>query len=348
MTVPKRPFLLALLFAPFLTGTLLKAGPIGLVLPTENEAIFSSDPSQFYMYTDRNFEGVTSKPWQGGTYGFSRNQRRTPIGIVFTRFHEGVDIRPVRRDASGNPLDDIRAIANGTVVYVNSTSSLSNYGKYMVVHHDWGEGPFFSLYAHLASATAKAGQQVRAGETIAKMGYTGVGLNRERAHVHMELCMILSDHFPRWYSRHFTSQNHHGLFNGINMIGIDIAGLYKAHRANPSITMAQFLAANTEVHYRVLVPKKGDLDFLRRYPWLGRDMKVVRNPKSWEFAFAATGVPLEIRPSSKSLSHPVVTYIKPSGTEHSYLTNGRVTGTGSSGQVTASGSRYLQLITDSF
>lgn len=343
-----RALRLGLASLTLLSSSTLLAGPIGLVLPTDNDAIFSSDPSQFYMYTDRNFEGVTSKPWQGGTYGFSRNQRRTGIGIVFTRFHEGVDIRPVRRDSSGNPLDDIRSIANGTVVYVNSTSSLSNYGKYVVVHHDWGEGPFFSLYAHLSSANVSPGQTVRAGETIARMGYTGVGLNRERAHVHLELCMILSDHFQRWYDRHFTSQNYHGLFNGINMIGIDIAKLYLAHRQNPNISIAQFLASSAEVHYRVLVPKQGDLDFLRRYPWLARDLKSVRHPKSWEFSFAATGVPLEVRPSSKSLSYPVVTYIKPSGTEHSYLTNGRVLGTGTTGQLSPSGSRFAQLITDSF
>ncbi|MDF1656480.1 MAG: M23 family metallopeptidase [Verrucomicrobiales bacterium] len=343
-----RPAALFLLLSTLLPVSILQAGPFGLVLPTENDAIFSSDPSQFYMYTDRNFEGVTSKPWQGGTYGFSRNQRRTSVGIVYTRFHEGVDIRPVSRDSNNNPLDDIYSIAAGTVVYVNSTSSLSNYGKYIVVHHDWGEGPFFSLYAHLSSATAVAGQQVRAGEKIAKMGYTGAGLNRERAHVHVELGMILSDHFQRWYDRHFTSQNHHGIFSGINLIGIDIAELFKAHRANPNISIAQFLAAKTEVHYRVLVPKSGQLEFLRRYPWLGRDLKTVRKPKSWEFAFAATGVPLEIRPSSKSLSYPAITYIKPSGTDHSYLTSGRVSGNGSTGKLTPSGSRYVQLITDSF
>lgn len=258
---------LALLLSP---GTVLHAGPLGLVLPTENDAIFSADPSQFYMYTDRNFEGVQSKPWEGGTYGFSRNQRRTSIGIVYTRFHEGVDIRPVRRDSSGNPLDEIRAIANGTVVYVNSTSSLSNYGKYVVVHHDWGEGPFFSLYAHLSSATAVAGKQVRAGEKIAQMGYTGAGLNRERAHVHVELCMILSDHFQRWYSRHFTSENHHGIFSGINLLGLDIAELFKAHRANPNISIPQFLASNTEVHYRVLVPRAANSTFCAVTPgWAG-------------------------------------------------------------------------------
>lgn len=343
-----RKALIATLALFLLGASPLAAGPLGLVLPTENNSIFSDDPSQFYMYTDRNFEGVTSKPWQGGTYGFSRNQRRTSIGIVYTRFHEGVDIRPVRRDSSGNPLDDIRSIANGTVVYVNSTSSTSNYGRYLVVHHDWGDGPFFSLYAHLSSAVAVTGQKVRAGETIAKMGYTGAGLNRERSHVHVELCMILSNHYQRWYERHFTSANHHGIFNGINMIGMDIATLLKAHRANPTISIPEFLANYSEIHYKVLVPKSGELEFLRRYPWLGRDLKSVRKPKSWEFAFAASGVPLEVRPSSQSLSYPVVTYVKPTQTDHSYLTNGRVSGSGSAGKLTPSGSRYVQLISDSF
>ena len=40
---------------------------------------------------------------------------------------------------------------DGTVVYVNSNSKASNYGRYVVVHHDFGSGPFFSLYAHNAS-----------------------------------------------------------------------------------------------------------------------------------------------------------------------------------------------------
>jgi murein DD-endopeptidase MepM/ murein hydrolase activator NlpD len=102
------------------------AAPLGLVLPTDNDAIFSEDPSRFYMYTDRNFEGVLTKPWSGGAYGFTRDQKRTAAGIILTRLHEGVDIRPVKRDAAGEPLDEVRAIADGTVVYVNGSSSRSN------------------------------------------------------------------------------------------------------------------------------------------------------------------------------------------------------------------------------
>jgi len=326
----------------------VRSGPLGLVLPTDNDAIFSSDPSGFYMYTDRNFEGVLTKPWSGGGYGFTRDQKRTAGGILLTRLHEGVDIRPLRRDASGEPLDEVRAISEGTVVYVTESASQSNYGRYVVVHHDWGDGPFFSLYAHLGGATVKAGQRVAAGETVGRMGYTGAGINRERAHVHLELNMILSDRFQLWYGHHFTSKNHHGIYNGINLTGLDIAGLFTAHKANPMLSIPEFLAKQAEIHYKVLVPKSGDLDFLRRYPWLGRDLEKVRDPQSWEISFAATGVPLEIRPSMQSPTAPVVTYVKPSQANHADLTADRLTGTGSTATLTPAGSRYVQLITDSF
>lgn len=324
------------------------AAPLGLVLPTDNAAIFSEDPSRFYMYTDRNFEGVLSKPWSGGAYGFTRDQKRTAAGIILTRLHEGVDIRPVKRDAAGEPLDEVRAIADGTVVYVNGSAGQSNYGRYVVVHHDWGDGPFFSLYAHLGSASVAAGQAVAAGATLAKMGYTGDGINRERAHVHVELNFILSDRFQAWYETHFTTKNHHGIYNGINLTGLDIAGLFKAHRENPAITIPEFLRQRSEVHYTVQVPNSGELAFLRRYPWLGRDLEKVPDAKAWEFSFAATGVPLEIRPVGKAVPAPVVTFVKPTKGNHADFTVDRLTGTGSAATLTPAGSRYLQLITDSF
>ncbi|MDP4938030.1 MAG: M23 family metallopeptidase [Verrucomicrobiales bacterium] len=345
MALPISRFLILLVF---LASSSLEGEPMGLVLPTDNDAIFSSDPSQFYMYTDRNFEGVVSKPWSGGAYGFTRNQKRTSAGIVMTRLHEGIDIRPLRRDASGEPLDEVRAISKGTVVYVSDSPGASNYGRYIVVHHDWGYGPFFSLYAHLKSSDVAAGETVEAGAKIGGMGYTGAGINKERAHVHVELNMILSDQFKRWYDRHFTTTNRHGIFNGFNLVGMDIAGILIAHRANPSLTIPEYLATQTEVHYKVLIPKSGELPFLRRYPFLARDMDTVQNPTSWEISFAATGVPVAIRPSDRTLSQPVVTFVKPSTGNHADLTVDRLTGTGDSATLSPSGSRYMQLISDSF
>lgn len=163
-----------------------------LIFPTNNEKIFE-DPPAFYMHTNRWEEGVNLKPWQGGKYGFVRNKLRTQIGDVFTRLHEGIDIRPVERDEKGNPLDEVKAISDGVVVYVNSDSWKSNYGKYIVIRHDWEEGRFFTLYAHLATTEVSTKMEVGAGTSLGLMGYTGDGLDRERAHLHLELAFMLNE-----------------------------------------------------------------------------------------------------------------------------------------------------------
>ncbi len=326
--------------------TIAQAGPIGLVLPTENDAIFSSDPSRFYMYTDRMFEGVRSKPWTGGTYGFSRNQKRTSHGIVFTRLHEGIDVKPLRRDANGEPLDQIRSIADGQVVYVNNDTKKSNYGKYLVIHHDWGEGPFFSLYSHLHSASVRTGQTVSAGDVVARMGYTGRGINKERAHLHLELCFLWSDHFQRWFDQHYRTTNHHGIFSGLNLVGLDLAALYKGHRKNPSISIRELIRSAHPTYYTVAVPNRGKkLALLQRYPWLDAGGS---GSASYEMSFSAEGIPTAVRRSSRKLSYPSVISVKSSPTDHSYHTSSRITGVGSKASLTANGSRFIQLVTERF
>ncbi|MGE5208834.1 MAG: hypothetical protein ACM3KL_05820, partial [Alphaproteobacteria bacterium] len=112
------------LFATIVLITLLCASstsqaaqnrPLELVLPTDNDALFSGDGPAFYQHIDRDFNGVKSTPWEGGQYGFVRDPKGTSGGLVYTRFHEGIDIRPVHRDANGEPLDEVRAIADGRV-----------------------------------------------------------------------------------------------------------------------------------------------------------------------------------------------------------------------------------------
>src|SRR5438874_12342691 len=93
--------------------------PIDLVLPTDNDALFSGGGPAFYQYVERNYGGVKSTPWEGGQYGFVRDPTDTPGGVVCTRFHEGIDIRALQRDAHGDPLDEVRAIADGKVVHTN-------------------------------------------------------------------------------------------------------------------------------------------------------------------------------------------------------------------------------------
>lgn len=321
--------------------------PFRLFLPTDNREIYGPDPSQFYMYTNRTFEGVSSKPWQGGQYGYVRNQLRTKIGMVYTRLHEGMDIRPVRRDSNGNPLDDVRTISDGRVAYVNDSASRSNYGKYVVVQHDWPEGTFYSLYAHLMSTSVAAGRNVKAGDTLGRLGYTGAGIDRERAHVHVELNFMVSDEFKTWYGKHFTSRNAHGIHNGINLTGMDIARLFLERRKNPNITLRQFLDGE-EPYFKVKAPGSRMPGILERHPFLGKKLEQAKTAKSWEYTFNRSGVPLEISPSSTSLRYPAVSWVKTVNTNHSYMTMGRLSGSGSTASLSARGSRYIELINESF
>src|SRR4051812_20751892 len=95
------------------------ADPLNLVLPTDNDALLRGDGPAFYQYIDRDYQGEKSTPWEGGRYGFVRNPRPTSAGIIYPRMHEGVDIKPLQRDASGQPLDVVRAIAPGAVVHAS-------------------------------------------------------------------------------------------------------------------------------------------------------------------------------------------------------------------------------------
>lgn len=319
-----------------------------LGLPTENRLIFS-DPKNYYMYTDRNFEGVSSKPWQGGQYGFTRNQKRTPIGVIYTRLHEGIDVRPVRRNSKGDPLDDVYSISDGKVAYVNTSATASSYGKYVVVQHDWPEGPFFSLYAHLAWPSVSVGKKIKAGDAVGRLGYTGRGINQERAHVHVELNFMLSQRFMTWYGKHFSSKNNHGIHNGFNLTGMDIARFYRERAANPTVTVQDFMSREP-AYYTVKCPTpKGMPGILKRHPWMIKPGTVTpENAKSWEFTFAQSGVPISAKPTGDSLKYPSVIWVKTMNTNHSYLTVGRLEGWGSKASLSSSGSRYIQLITDNF
>ena len=316
---------------------------LNLALPTDNDALFRGGGPEFYQYIIRDFKGVKSKPWQGGRYGFVRNPVETPGGLLYTRFHEGIDIRPLRRDASGEPLDEVRAIASGTVVYANRSPQHSSYGNYVVVEHRWDDASYYSLYAHLGSVDVQSGTRVERGARLGRLGYTGAGIDRERAHVHLELNLLLSRRFESWYD-HFikTEPNRHGIYNGTNLNAIDIAGLYQALRKRPSLTIPQFLA-NEDTFYRVTLPASANFDLPNRYPWLlKRDAE--SGAPAWEVSFNRSGVPLEVRPAENAVSSPVVSFVKKSGGSYSALTRGVIEGSGDNAKLTETGMRLMRLL----
>ena len=181
------------------------------------------------MYVNRDFEGEKSKPWQGGQFGFVRGPVRSGDKIICIQFHEGIDIRPMHRDVQGNPTDEVRAAAAGVVVHVSREAGASNYGRYVVLEHRWDGCPFYTLYAHLASISVESGQSLQQGETLGIMGFTGAGIDRERAHIHFEVCMMLSRNFEGWHDANFPKDpNRHGIYNGLNLAGADPAALLLA------------------------------------------------------------------------------------------------------------------------
>jgi hypothetical protein len=316
---------------------------VDLVLPTDNDALFSGNGPAFYQYVERDFKGVKSTPWEGGQYGFVRDPVETSAGVVYTRFHEGIDVKPLRRDARDEPLDEVRAIADGKVVHTNVVPAYSNYGNYIVIEHRWAGFNYYSLYGHLNSIAVQPGESVRRGQRIAVMGYTGVGLNQARAHLHLELNLMLSHRFEAWHDTFFKNDpNHNGIYNGINLAGLDIARLYLALHKNPSLTIPEFLN-DEETFYKVTLPKSSHFELPRLYPWMlagGR-----RSEKSsWEVSFARSGLPLKIEPSAKYVTQPELSYVKTSPLDYSYLTRDEISGRGQGAHLTEYGRRLMQLL----
>ena len=130
-------------------------------MPTANHALFEPGGEERFFV---------------GTVGKTVDDRKT-FGCVRSdgwQMHEGLDIRCLQRDKHGEPTDPVMATADGTVVYINSRPSLSNYGNYIVVRHQIEGMEIYSLYAHLHNAREglRVGQPVKAGEVIALMGRT--------------------------------------------------------------------------------------------------------------------------------------------------------------------------------
>src|SRR5436309_8755158 len=316
---------------------------LDLVLPTDNDALFSGDNAACYQYVERNYKGVKSTPWEGGQYGFVRDPTDTAGGVVYTRFHEGMDIRPLHRDANGDPLDEVRAIADGRVVHTSLGPGYSNYGKYAVIEHHRNGSNYYSLYGHLSSIAVQPGDTVTRGQRIAVMGYTGTGLNRERAHLHLELDLMFSRQFEAWYNTFFRNDpNQHGIYNGMNLAGLDVARLFLALRKNPALTIPEFLK-DEETFYKVTVPKARHFDLLKLYPWMVAGGK--RNEgSSWEVSFARSGVPLTISASERHVTQPELSYVKKSSIEYSHLTRDVVSGHENNAHLTNYGSQLMRLL----
>lgn len=201
-------------------------------------------------------------------------------------FHEGVDIAPVERDRKGNALDPIRAVADGWVAFVNNQGGKSNYGKYVVLEHpdlslgmlprrDGDDVPatVYTLYAHLSDIRfgIRPGRRVSAGEEIGTMGNTSntqPPIPLDRSHLHWEIGFLLNSRYERWHRTQKLTPDF-GNYHGNNLFGIDPLDFYAAHRRDPDLTMAGYLASVPPAWEIVLRGRYPD--FFQRFPalWKG-------------------------------------------------------------------------------
>jgi len=311
-------------------------------LPTANEALFGGKPGRFYMFTDRDFEGTKTTPWEGGAYGFTRGPKRLGGRIVLTKFHEGIDIQPLQRDARGEPLDDVVAIESGRIVHASKTAADSNYGQYIVLAHEVEGAPVYSIYAHLAAIDVAVGQSVARGSRLGRLGYTGDGLDQRRAHLHLEIAVMWHGEFESWHAANFTTPNKHGRYNGINLMGLDVAAFYLAQRKNPSLTLPEFIRGQTP-YFRLQIPASPHFQLPDRYPWL-----VAGDPggaRSWVVSFTNAGFPVKLEASDEPIAGPRVTWAQPSAIPYDQATRSLLAGPPGNPQLGLSGRKLVELLT---
>lgn len=263
-------------------------GPVlyGLVWPTPNPAFQQGRGAEDFI------QPTASGKLESGLFGCVRNGG--------SRFHEGIDLFPLRRDRSGEAADSIYSVLPGRVVHVSSVSGHSSYGRYIVVEHDRALPVFVSLYSHLSSIAdgIKPGARVDSGTVLGVMGRSARGytIPKSRAHLHFEISFSLTDRFQEWYElQSFDDPNRHGKWNGMNLVGIDPLAFYQAMLAGRVDTMREHLRT-LPVAARIRVFSRTIPDFVNRHPSL-----LTRTPLSgeliaWDVAFTPFGLPLQWTP----------------------------------------------------
>jgi Membrane proteins related to metalloendopeptidases len=266
-----------------------QAQSLELSWPTPSRAYWEGKP--FTAFIQPTASGVP----ESGLYGCVRNGG--------SRFHEGIDIRPEKRDRRGEPTDPIYAILPGIVRHVSRQPGHSSYGRYVVIEHVDQQPAVYSMYAHLASipADVRVGARVERGQEIAIMGRSasGYAIPRERAHLHLEIGLRLTDDFQSWYNwKEFGSRNEHGVWNGMNLLGVDPLDVYDQFRTGRVTNFQQYFRG-LSVAVKLRVAARTIPDFVRRYPaLLTKPLLSEAEIGGWEIGFDATGIPIAWTPLS--------------------------------------------------
>jgi murein DD-endopeptidase MepM/ murein hydrolase activator NlpD len=267
------------------TVSLAAKNRVELVWPTPSEVWERGRPAHEFLQ-----HAGSGDPDSGGFGGVRSGGRQ---------FHEGIDIKPVARDRKGEPKDDVFAAMDGVVRHVSRVAGKSSYGRYIVLEHPAASPAVYTLYAHLARIEIEItpGAQVRRGQVLGLMGHSsgGYSLPKDRSHLHFEIGVAVTRDFQTWYNaRKFGSPNDHGMWNGMNLMGIDPLDFYNQWRARKVNTFDDYFA-KMEPAVRVRIATRKTPDFVQRYPSLvTRPLPMI--VAGWEIRFNWSGIPYQWTP----------------------------------------------------
>jgi murein DD-endopeptidase MepM/ murein hydrolase activator NlpD len=252
-----------------------------LIWPTPNPAFQEGLGIESYIQSTAS--GITSS----GLFGCVRNGG--------ARFHEGLDLYPIKRTRTGEPADKVYSILPGRVVHTNTVAGYSSYGRYVVIEHDQEVPAYHTLYAHLASVdkAIKPGVRVNSGSEIGIMGRSAAGYSipKERGHLHFEIGFRLTNTFDAWYGEQkFGSKNRHGNWNGMNLVSIDPLDFYQSIRSGEIENVYEYLQKQSAVA-RIQIYTSKIPDFVRLYPALVTRPYEAADVIAWDIAFTAYGLP---------------------------------------------------------
>ena len=123
------------------------------------------------MLTTRQYWEGTFMPPVPGVEIAAFGMKRMHNGNEPAGFHNGIDLRA----AAGTPV----AAANAGIVIF--TTAFKAHGRTILINH--GQG-VMTIYLHLQSFAVKPGQLVTKGQTIGKVGSSGVSTG---AHIHWQV-----------------------------------------------------------------------------------------------------------------------------------------------------------------
>jgi len=305
---------------------LTASAAVEIGFPTENRALLESRHDDF-------FQPTISGRRVSGTFGFVRTSGPEPPKYL-ERFHEGIDIKPVRRDGAGEPLDPVVAMAAGKVVYINAVEAKSSYGLYVLVRHEFDGWPMFGFYSHLASISVSEGARVESGQELGILGYTGPGVNQARAHLHLELTFQLQEGFGEWFRKAGKpefgerGENHHGDYSGLAFLGVDPVPLLKASAAGKPLTVPEIFERE-RVQFKVDVPSGKDYWFWQKqFPFQVEGGIEKSLPPAWRISCNRIGIPLRFERLDKAVPEAQLVYFRPNLSVQDWFTRGLVEGRG--------------------